>query len=193
MDVVASLRGEGSSLARCWQNTAPIITDPDEHLSHTGEKMWWSGNRNMLSARAGECLRKRLQHVANADADIAVWLWKLLYTTIRNEGCRRPPPTKEHHSILVGVLVDKMLLVPGSQTSLTHITLHPLLMLWLVHSSPSMLLQITLGLCLQVQQRDESSCKQAKPQTNQTDIHLQAEQGNWNGSVSISTWTKLTN
>lgn len=33
---------------------------------------------------------------------------------------------KEHHSILVGVLVDNMLLVPGSRTSLTHITLRPL-------------------------------------------------------------------
>lgn len=95
-----------------------------------GEKMRRSGNRNMLSARAGDCLRKRLQHVANADAGVAVWLWKLLDTTIRNEGGSHPPPKKEHHSILVGVLVDKMLLLPGSQTSLTHVPLRPLLMLW---------------------------------------------------------------
>lgn len=154
--------------------------------------MWWSGNRNVLSARAGDCLRKRLQHVANADADVPVWLWKLLYTTIRNEGCSHPLQKK---NIIASLSVSWSIkcCCRAAKHVWPPVTLRPVFMLWSVHSSPSMLLQITLGLCLQVQQRDESSCKQAKPQTNQTDIHRHVEEGNRNGSVSISAWTELTN
>lgn len=91
-------------------------------LPHTGEKMRWSRNQNLLSARADGYLHKRLQHVANADADVAVCLWKLLYTTIRHEGCTTPPPYCYWQTSLTRV------------TSLTQFTV-----------SPNMLLQISLG------------------------------------------------
>lgn len=85
-------------------------------------------------------------------------LQMLMLTLLSDSGNSFPPQLEmkavvtllqKKNSILVGVLVDKTRLrLPGSQTSLTQVALRPLLMLWLVHSAPSILVQITLGPCM---------------------------------------------
>lgn len=82
-----------------------------------------------------------------------------------------------------------MLLLHGTQKSLTYVTQHGLLMLWLVDCLPNLLLNLNLSLSntsraaqplqgpaththTQVHRykalSDESSCKQAEPQTKQS-------------------------
>lgn len=68
----------------------PIIIDQNEHpIQHETE----------LCLMTPRCLWKRLQRVANADADVAEWLWKLLHTTSRNDVCSQPLQKKKKKAL----------------------------------------------------------------------------------------------
>lgn len=74
------------------------------------------------------CLWKRLQRVANADADVAEWLWKLLHTASRNEACRQPLQKKPKQNnkqpwirnIRVPLLEETLLLLHPTISDLHH-------------------------------------------------------------------------